>query len=256
MSRRTLILRTIRRAGSLQWLLIGVLGATTLVCIGGLIAYGLWRAQPSYWSDANVAAADALVEAERRAALDLERRMISLVGSTPRAEKVAIPLSAANAWLHERLGDWLSHQQPAAGEEKSEPGRSRAASTVRACRPMLAIDSGRLVLAFRLPLSRGATVHSLLFEPAAVSPRRMGLRLAAARMGRLPLPLAAVRSRLQSIVGQLDSADAAWLTAALSGDPFDPLAGSDGDGLSSNWRLTNLKLHGQEVDLAFDAAAP
>ncbi len=250
MMRSPYLLLVLRRTAAMQWPLVGILAAATLLAMMIAGAYLLWQVEPSFWRKARTDLASHSLEAQRQAAIDLEQRLISTIASTPRPVDVAVPLIAANAWIKMRLPAWVRHRSGSADTASSNPLPIEDA--------MFAVEAGRVIAAFRLRSDAGRqqvySLHFQTYETDEDDPLRV--RLARVQAGRLVVPLALVRSRLQPTLERLDPGHAAWLQAALSGqdfDPFDPTAEGDG---RQGWRLLDVKVHTDRVDLNLDAAAP
>ncbi|MFW6060592.1 MAG: hypothetical protein ACODAQ_10450, partial [Phycisphaeraceae bacterium] len=80
-----------------------------------------------------------------------------------------------NAWLDQRLADWLANQGHALPEGLEQP--------------MLMAEDGDLLLAFRVSTPRGEQIVSIVFNVEVVKPGRARLVVHRVLAGRLPVPM-------------------------------------------------------------------
>lgn len=247
MIRSQRLLQLLRRTTVMQWPLIGILAAATLLVLMTIGAYLLWHVEPSFWRRAHIDLAAHTIAAQRQAAIDIEQRLISTVASTPRPVVVAVPLVAANAWIRTRLPAWLRHRNGAADPPDADPWPVEDA--------LFAVEAGRAIVAFRLRADAGRHVYSLHFQTYETDENDpLRIRLARVQAGRLVVPLALVRARLQPTLQRLDPGHADWLRAALTGQDFDPFDPTGRGDAGQSWRLLDIKVRDDRVDLSLDAA--
>jgi len=144
--------------------------------------------------------------------------------------RIRLGFDQANAWLATRLADWLvnQHRQLPAGLSD----------------PMLASDSGRLVVAFRYHNQEVDQVFSVLMSLEFLDNGRAKLSVDGVRGGRLPLP---TRSVLKRLPGAGHGAGGSQIVSVLLGQqPFDPVLPIDG---SRRARIIGMEVDDRGVSL-------
>jgi hypothetical protein len=233
----------------MQWPLVAILAAATLLVLMTTAAFMLWQVEPSFWRQARDELAGQPAHVQQQAAIELERRLVSTIASTPRPVDLTVPLPAANAWLKTRLHVWVRHRNGSATADPADPLPIEDAA--------FAIERGRVIAAFRLRSDVGRQVYSLHFQTYETDEDQpLRIRLARVQAGRLVVPLALVRARLQPTLRSLRPDHADFLRAALTGQDFDPFDPAQRGTSGQPWRLLDVKVRDDHVDLELDAAAP
>ncbi len=145
---------------------------------------------------------------------------------------IRLSFDEANAWLAKRLDDWLVNQK-----RQLPAGLSG---------PMLASDSGRLVVAFRYRNEEVDQVFSVLMSLEFLDDGRATLSIDGVRGGRLPLPTGSVLKQLPGSGGD----DSQAMAVLLGQRPFDPVLPIDG---SRRARIIGLVVDDQGVGLVVQA---
>ncbi|MBI1336599.1 MAG: hypothetical protein GC164_06520 [Phycisphaera sp.] len=178
-----------------------------LIAVGGG-AYLLSRGTPGYWKKAQRAIDNTPTDQLSARGEALQQRVFNTfsrlgpTGSGDGLSQLRIGVDEANAWLRTQLPYWQESR-----------GRSMPAGVSQ---PMVAIQDGRVVLAFRFERESFDQVVSLFFDVKLVEAGRVRVKLAGVRGGRLPIPI-------QTLAKMADPSDAkgGFLTAAIEGTTFD-----------------------------------
>jgi hypothetical protein len=238
---------TVRR----RWAL-GCLGAVGCLVLGavvlGWVGRNLWQSEPGYWT-ANRAFVEQRSEAELNDLADgaFNRVMSELsysrgyqAGGTEQwptvggdalgVRTIRLGFHEANAWLAARLDDWLVNQK------RNLPAGLSG--------PMLASDSGRLVVAFRYRNEEVDQVFSVLMSLKFLDDGRATLSIDGVWGGRLPLPA-------EGVLKHLRGEEASQVVAVLLGQQaFDPVLPIDG---SRRARIIGLEVDEDGVGLVVQA---
>ena len=230
--------RTRRRFGCVVAAMILVMVALLAVGIGRR----MWQSEPAYWIE-NRTFIRHTSEAELTDLADRAfNRILGELSSSSGYQSegsgewravsddslgvrtIRLGFDEANAWLAERLNDWLVNQQRQLPAGLSEP--------------MLASESGRLVVAFRYHSKDVDQVFSVLMSLKFLDDGRATLSVNGVRGGRLPLPTKRV---LKLLPGAGHGAGRSQIVSVLLGQqPFDPVLPIDGS--------RRARIIGMEVD--------
>lgn len=163
-----------------QAMMLVAIGLMTVACMGVLVTYGLWRAEPAVWRDAQMRLSRIDPEQLALDATDLEQRVVRLVGSINGQQTLLISADDANAWLRTRLRDWLLNRQ-------TDGKRPWLPQSVEA--PIVSIDGRRVIVALRCASDELTQVFSAEFDVEPQPDGSVIVRLLTVRGGQLPLPI-------------------------------------------------------------------
>ncbi len=162
---------------------------------------------------------------------------------------IRLGFDEANAWLAQRLDDWLVNQKRQFPQGLSEP--------------MLTSESGQLIVAFRYRNKEVDQVFSVLMSLKFLDDGRATLSIDGVRGGRLPLPTESVLKRLPGAgpgSSESDSGDSGGnesgggrsqvISVLLGQQPFDPVLPIDG---ARRARIIGLEVDDQSVGLVVQA---
>ena len=146
---------------------------------------------------------------------------------------IRLSFQEANAWLAERLDDWLANQ-----------GREMPAGLSD---PMLASDDGQLIAAFRFQQDELDQVISVAMSLKFLDNGQATMSVDGIWGGRLSLPVGQVMDRLPGGSGGDDSQAVAVL---MGKQPFDPVLPIDG---SRRARIIGMEVDAEGVGLVVQA---
>lgn len=149
---------------------------------------------------------------------------------------IRLSFNEANAWLDQRLGDWLVNQN------KSLPAGLSS--------PMLAGEDGRLVLAVRVKQAQFDKVVSVAMSLGFTDDGRAVLVLQGAKVGRLPLPMRTLLNRFATSQDAEGTAKSQVLAFLQAQEPFDPILPIDG---TRRARIIGLEMDDQGLSLTVQA---
>lgn len=95
-----------------------------------------------------------------------------------------------------QLNSWLATELPAALPELAEQGIQQ---------PRLVLKAGQVTVAMQANLAGAETIVSVLCEPYVAEDSSLALEFGAARVGRVPFPLANILDRLRAAAGERSS---------------------------------------------------
>lgn len=245
----------------------GCVIAAMLVVMAVLLAVGIgrgmWQSEPAYWTQNQ-----AFIQHTSKAKLtDLADRAFNRIlgelsssrgyqaGGSGKWRPVSddvlgvrmirLGFDEANAWLAERLDDWLVNQQRQLPAGLSEP--------------MLTSESGQLVVAFRYRGGDIDQVFSVLLSLEFLEDGRATLSVEGVRGGRLPLPTDYVFKHLPGAArgsggagesGGDDAKRSQAIAVLLGQQPFDPVLPIDG---SRRARIIGLEVDDEGLGLVVQA---
>jgi len=223
--------RSLKRVGCVGVLLLVV---TILIAAVG-IGRSLWQSEPKYWV-LNQWFLEQTPQPELAGMADrvFNRALSELSGSSgykpveqsgdhpssddaPRVRTIRVDFNEANAWLDQKLGDWMLNQG-----RTMPPGVST---------PMIASHGDQLAIAFRYESEEIAKVFSVFLSLKFVEDEQATLQIEGVRGGRLPIPVDMVIDQLPSAEGDDYNASPGppgLLGMLLEGRPFDPILPIDG----------------------------
>jgi hypothetical protein len=242
--------RARRRFGCVAVVMLVVMTLITAVGVGR----GLWVNEPAHWirnrrfldQTPKAQLAELSEQAFNRILSELSGSSGYLPvdpgeGPTGNAEALGVRtirlgFDEANAWLNERLDDWLENRQRRLPAGLSDP--------------MLASDSGRLIVAFRYKTGEIDQVFSVLMSLKFLDDGMAVLSIDGVTGGCLPLPTGSVIKRLPGAAGSEDANRSKAIAVLLGQQPFDPVLPIDG---SRRARIIGLKVDDQGVGLVVQA---
>ncbi len=158
--------------------------------------------------------------------------MDGLEGDQPDTRVLRIYVNEVNTWLNQRLGPWLSNQ------------RYRMPNQIQ--EPMIAIEDGNLIVAFRYNASVLRPIVSGVFGIDLEEDGQIKVRYKGLRGGRMPLPAATVTQLLvNSDKPESQTAHFAQLLQAMDGETFDPVLTVD----EHKIRIMDVQFTPRAIDL-------
>jgi len=152
------------------------------------------------------------------------------IDQTPRT--ISVTLEEANAWLATRADAWLRNQGLA-----MPPGVSE---------PMISVEDGNLVAAFRLQRGRIDRPISMVLDVAILPDGQARTRLLEMRGGELPLPVNKLADRFKEQASPRQREMIEKAMQLYDGHTFDPIFELDA---KRDLRVTNLQLSRSSVEL-------
>jgi len=170
------------RQGRLWWKVAAALAALGLLVAGGL--YWAVHHEPKFYREALVA--------------DPEEQRVASDQMLQHAANLASDITHTGTWqavfTAQQINGWLAVDLPQNHGDLLPPDLQE---------PRVRIEAERLLIGCRLRNPRLNTVVSLVLEPYVVRPNTLAIRVRAARIGGLPMPL---RSMLDAVAEQLNQA--------------------------------------------------
>jgi hypothetical protein len=199
---------------------------TMLIAAVG-IGRGLWHSEPKYW-----VLNQYFLEVTPQAQLtDMADRAFNRVlgelsqssgykpvdprpGHASGVRTIRLEFDEANAWLDQRLNDWLKNQGHRLPAGLSDP--------------MLASNAGRLVVAFRYESDEIDKVFSVLLLLDVLDDGQAVLTIDGVRAGRLPIPVDTAMKQLPNASDGESGGQPDLFDTLMGGRPFDPILPIDG----------------------------
>jgi len=232
-----------KRSRTIPLLTLIALSVMAVICIGGGAGYWLWTSEPTHWtenqqylaqhSETQLANKAELLEqrltdeismlsiaaSQQQRALRASQQASGDASTTTHAEAlkpsmktIKMSIDEANAWLDQRLDDWLVNQGHSLPDGISEP--------------MISSNNGKLVAAFQYSSPEVSQVVSLYFD-LQVTPGGMAeLKLDSVTGGSLPLPMQQIAERMANRADASETAQR--MVQAFEGQQFDPVKSLDG----------------------------
>jgi len=223
-----------RKPGRRKHWAIGCLAAVLLliaiVGVGYLVGKRLWQTKPTYWETNRAFVQATPPETLEVLADNAFNRILSELSQSRGYAPQGIPnwqpisddalgvrvirmtFDEANAWLAERLDDWLEQQ-----ERDMPAGLSN---------PMLASDDGRLIAAFRIERSDIDQIISVALSMKFLDNGQATMSIDHIWGGSLSIPVGMVMDRLPGGAGNQDSQAVAVLMGQQAFDPILPIDGA------------------------------
>jgi hypothetical protein len=210
--------------------------------------YWLWKSEPRYWKEHQEFLQTHPPQQIQEMAHDVERRVLEklslltsgvrtaggegagaaaeITGLTPETgepgavgvldagtdqpQTISLTLDEANAWIAARLDDWLENRYQRLPQGVKDP--------------MLAIEQGQPVLAFKYETDQLQTVVSFVFDLTIGGDGRATLKLLKMRAGKLPVPANLVNKGLTQTASDQQLQDRlAQFAKTLDGYRFSPI---------------------------------
>lgn len=244
-----------------------------IVCIAalfgtGLVLYWLWKSEPRYWKEHQEFLQTHPPQQIQEMAHDVERRVLDklslltsgggvgaaagatgftpetgepgsvavLAAGTGQPQTISLTLDEANAWIAARLDDWLENRYQRLPQGVKDP--------------MLAIEDGQPVLAFKYETDQLQTVVSFVFDLTIGGDGRATLKLLKMRAGKLPVPANLVNKGLtQTAADQQLQDKLAQFAKTLDGYRFSPIVKINNKRL----RMLAFKLRDNGMDVTVRA---
>ena len=200
-----------RRKPRHRWLIGCAAVAVILLAsclITATIAGRMWSSEPDHWRAHERFVTETSDGDLERLAADLQNRVPSELSEPSDAPRViTLKLDEANAWLDQRLDDWLAYQGTSL-----PPGVSQ---------PMLATEGNLIIFAFRIEAERAEQIVSVYFKLAFEPDGEARLLVDRVELGRLSVPAS-------TLAGLMEGTDAGEAAAVLRGERgFDPVGPID-----------------------------
>lgn len=216
-----------RKHGCLIGCVILIVLLLTGCLIAATIAGRMWSAEPDHWQERKSFVADTSTEQLEQLAAGVQNRLPSVVsqpGDEPRT--ITLGIDEANAWLDQRLDDWLAHQGAALPSGMSEP--------------MLATAGEQIIFAFRIEAEGTEQIVSVYFNLGFEPAGQAVLLVDRVELGSLQVPAS-------TLAGLLETTQAPEAAAVLRGEHgFDPASPIDGN---RQVRLLGIKVHDDRLEL-------
>lgn len=218
------------RAARHRWL-IGC-AIVVVILLGGClitatIAGWMWSAEPEHWRQHARFVADTPEDELEQLAADLQNRVpseLSQPSDTPRT--ITLKLNEANAWLDQKLDDWLAHQGASLPPGVSEP--------------MLATEDDKIIFAFCVEAEGTEQIVSVFFNLGFEPDGEARLLVDRVELGRLSVPVS-------TLIGLMEGTDADEAAGVLRGEHgFDPVGPIDG---TRQARLLGVEVHEDRLEL-------
>lgn len=195
--------------------------------ITATIAGRMWSAEPRHWRQHARFVADTPEDDLEQLAADLQNRVpseLSQPGDAPRT--ITLKLDEANAWLDQRLHDWLAYRGTSL-----PPGVSR---------PMLATEDDKIIFAFRVEAEGVEQIVSVFFNLGFEPDGEARLLVDRVELGRLSVPVS-------TLTGLMEGTDADDALDVLRGERgFEPVGPIDGNRQA---RLLGVDVHEDRLEL-------
>lgn len=262
------------------FLQIVVLSIFLLLCVAGVWAVVLWSKTPGYWQKQQATRMNQPTAQSKQQAGAVNESFARVLpspavmtassasagspstGSNASAPPPSISSTASNSsakaagaervthQLHLNIQDlnaWIDHELPALLESQ----QVKMPPEIKL--PMLAVEGGNLVLAFRYESSQTTQVVSLIIKPVMQGPAdrpQLRLEIQGLRGGRLPLPSQSVIESFQEMAQNKQQPGMKLLGDILGGKAFDPVFPIfTADKPTGVVRLLNFKLASDGLDL-------
>lgn len=188
--------RPVRRRRVPLWRVTLLCALAVLLCSAGAVLF-LMRSEPAYWRAQQLRMSRVTPAQGKATADEVENRLLALFGegavdpNDPAAVRLAAQLADSdepqrlvltcdeiNAWLKENLRDWMTSRDYAMPEQIA--------------RPMVAVEGGRLMIAFEYDSPGFSQVFAAACSPRVLENGKMRLRVQEVYAGRLPLPTSSI----------------------------------------------------------------
>lgn len=247
-----------------------MLSLVALICVAGVVIYGLWNAEPTQWKAIAEFKRSVAVQERVKMADNVRNRFLreisalddesdQVVGdegaasqganatardastshapsaAKPRERVISMTTDELNAWLDQGLPSLLVNQEIHLPDELSNLAAWG--------------ENGKPVFAFKVATPQVQQVVSIVLNPEFLPTGKARASIAAVRGGKLPLPLKTVTGLVRDKLEAADRKDLVdRLQGAVDGKEFDPTGSVDG---TRTARLVGLKFNDTGLDLTF-----